>query len=220
MRKQRVGLAIAKGFLGLALTTMFLFMLFGVIAEAEKVDLVPSTTKSESDDSDEIDSTVQATMHAWRETKGNDWHVHSKVSSDVYAAHEKKNREFNCTGYVRGSANKYKRAIYPTSNLKWERKKDSKSGTYHEGSYKSSDGIAYSAKKKHPAGHTSLFGIREKTRIFSLYRDGKFKEVLDSPSQLEGYAVWPEAQAELDATARNNTGPTISDIDVVCESGG
>ncbi len=70
MMRHKFGFTIARRFWGLALTTMFLLVLFGVMAEAGghqtygKVTVIPATSESKNDSSEEVEMTVQATMHA------------------------------------------------------------------------------------------------------------------------------------------------------------
>ena len=67
MRRHKFGFTIARRFLGLALTTMFLLVLFGVMAEAGdhqtvgKVTVIPPTSKAKNDTSEEVEMRVQVT---------------------------------------------------------------------------------------------------------------------------------------------------------------
>ena len=223
--RHKFGFTIARRFWGLALTTMFLLVLFGVMAEAGdhqtygEVTVIPATSESNSDNSDEVEMTVQATMHAWYTTTSYTCELISEVSSDVHAAHEKKDREYDCAAYVKGSADQNTRAIWPTENLGWDEKEDSQGRVYHEGSWKSEDDVAYSAKRKHPVGHVTVSPTRESTRSLSLSRDSRLILIAHSPSQID-LDISPRARAEADAVARNNTRPTLADIEAEVEGGG
>ena len=225
MRRDQFGFTIVRRFLGLALTPVFLFTFFGVMAEAGdhqtygKVTVIPPTNKSKNDNSDEAEMTVQVTMHAWYTTTTYTCELVSEVSSDVHAAHEKKNTEYNCTGWIKGSADTYTRAIWPTENLKWEEKEDSQGREYHEGSYQSEDGVAYSGKKKHPVGHVTVSPTQERTRSLSLSKDGRLILVAGSPSQID-LDINPRARAEVKGTARNNVQATLAHIWAEVEGGG
>ena len=220
MFRHQFGFTIARRCFGLSLCVVFLLVLFGAVAVAEKVDMVRPTSKSKDDNSDQAQMTVQATMHAWREKNVNTWYIHSKISSDVHAAHEEADSEYNCTGWIKGSADTYTQSVYPTENLKWKAKTDSQGRDYHEGSYTSPGGVAYSAKKKHPVSHTTVSPTQERTRALSLFDDGKYFDVVYSPSQLENYKVRPRARAEVKGTARNNLQATLDHIWVEVEGGG
>ncbi len=74
---------------------------------------------------------------------------------------KKKGQGIYCTAWVKGSADQYTRAIWPTENLGWDEKENSRGREYHEGSWKSEDGVAYSAKRKHDV----IGGINAAPRI-------------------------------------------------------
>ena len=224
MMKHQFGFTIARRFVGVALTMMFLFVLFLAMAEAETVTLIPATSKEKTDTSDEVEMRVQVTMHAWYTTTLYTCELTSEVSSDVHATHEKKNKEYNCTGWIKGSADTYTRAIYPTENFTkkkgtLKRKKDSQGRVYDEGSYQSADGVAYSGIKIHPVGHLSLPGGRERTRALTLSDNGRLIDVGHSPSQMD-LDINPRARAEVKGTARNNVQSTLAHIWVEVEGGG
>ena len=216
MRKHKFGFTIAKRFLGLTPTTVFLFMLFGVMAEAERVDLVQPTSRSKEDTTDEAEMSAQATMHAWYEEKGTIYEVHSRVSSDVYAGPESTDKEYNCTAWIKGTADQFVKAIYPTENLKLKKKADSEGREYHEGRYKSSGGVAYSGIKKHPVSHVTVSATQERTRSLVLYDDGSYYDLVYSPSQ----RVSSRARAEVKGVARNNASATLAHFWAEVESGG
>ena len=199
MRTHQFGLTIG----------LFLLMLLGATTEAQRVNFIPATSESKQDTTDEAEMRVQVTMHAWYEKQGNIYDVRSNVSSDVSAEPEGNDTEYDCTAWIKGSADTYSKATPQTENLKPRKQKDRQGQEYTGDSY--NDDISYAAIKMHPVSHVTVSPVREKTRNLTLYDSGTLYNLIYSPSQLENIEdkYRPHAWSEVKGVARNNTRPTL-----------